>query len=301
MVVDATPPPPAPKLPPAILANPRTVFVPPVENVTLNAAAPFMQYATCSAADMRHPRFAELLGMVGSAPAFHRKLWEVGYVLHHLLEHDMLQAGRRGLGFGVGSESLPASFAGRGCTVLASDAPSEISEGVGWRETGQHSMSIEDLPNPGLCEPDTFRERVTYRPVDMNHIDNDLVDFDFCWSACCFEHLGSIRHGLDFVRNSLDCLVPGGIAVHTTELNLSSNTETLESEHLSLYRRSDIQTLIDELRADGHTVSDLIVAPDSHYLDQYVDLPPYNGELHMKLELEGYVTTSVGLVIQKRH
>lgn len=258
-----------------------------------------MQYATCSAADVVHPRFEELITSVGYVPSFHRKLWEIGYVMHHLLANDMLRPGTRGLGFGVGSERLPARFASLGSTILASDAPSEISEGVGWRETDQHSLSIDDLPNPGLCPPDEFLQRVTYRPVDMNNIDNDLTGFDYCWSACCFEHLGSIRHGLEFVKNSLDCLAPGGVAVHTTELNLSSNNETLESEHLSLFRRSDLQSLINDLRADGHTVSELTIAPDAHYLDHYVDLPPY-GDLHMKLELEGYVTTSVGLVIQKR-
>lgn len=277
----------------------KRVFVPNIENVTLDPDAPFMQFATCSAADMVHPRFAELVALINLTPNFHRKQWEFGYILHHLLEQNAVRPGARALGFGVGLEMLPAAFAKMGSHVVASDAPAEVNRGSGWTETDQHSISVDDLPNPGICDIDEFNRLVSYRPVDMNHIDNDLVDFDFCWSACCFEHLGSIRHGLDFVKNSLDCLAPGGIAVHTTELNLSSNTDTIEGEHLSLYRRSDLQMLIDELRADGHTVSDLIVAPDSHYLDQYVDLPPYHGDLHMKLELEGYVTTSVGLVIKK--
>lgn len=278
----------------------KRVFVPPIDNVTSAPDAPFMQFATCSAADMLHPRFADLLAMIGQTPVFHRKQWEFGYVLHHLVEQGALRPGARGLGFGVGLEHLPAAFANLGVEVTASDAPAEITAGVGWTETDQHAMSVDDLPNPGLCDPDDFRRLVSYRPVDMNHIDEDLTGFDFCWSACCFEHLGSIRHGLDFVKQSVEhCLAPGGIAVHTTELNLSSNTDTVESPHLSLFRRSDLQELIDELRADGHTVSDLIVAPDSHYLDQYVDIPPYSHDLHLKLELAGHVTTSVGLVVRK--
>ncbi len=310
VVFDATsvPEPPAP--PPAVPEVPvpvptdvtsKRIFVPPIDNVTLDAGEPFMQFATCSAADMRHPRFAELVAMINLTPSFHRKQWEFGYILHHLLDRGVVTPNSRGLGFGVGLETLPAAFANIGSHIVASDAPAEINEGVGWTETEQHSLSVEDLPNPGICNEDEFRRLVSYRPVDMNHIDPDLTDFDFCWSACCFEHLGSIRHGLDFVKNSVEqCLAPGGIAVHTTELNLSSNVTTLESPHLSLFRRSDLQGLIDELRADGHTVSDLIVAPDSHYLDQYVDVPPYSNDLHLKLELAGFVTTSVGLVIQKR-
>lgn len=250
---------------------------------------------------MLHPRFAELVSLIKLTPSFHRKQWEFGYILHHLLERGVITPEARGLGFGVGMELLPAAFARMGSHIVASDAPPEISKEALWAATDQHSLSIDDLPNPGICDSDEFRRLVSYRPVDMNAIDDDLTDFDFCWSACCFEHLGSIRHGLDFVKNSVEqCLAPGGIAVHTTELNLSSNHDTVESPHLSLFRRSDLQGLIDDLRADGHTVSDLIVAPDSHYLDQYVDVPPYSGDLHLKLELAGFVTTSVGLVIQKR-
>ena len=43
----------------------------------------------------------------------------------------------------------------------------------------------------------------------------------------------------------------------------------------------------------------LTIAPDAHVLDHFVDLPPYHGDLHLKLELAGYATTSVGLVITK--
>ena len=40
-----------------------------------------------------------------------------------------------------------------------------------------------------------------------------------------------VEAGLRFLEDSLDCLKPGGVAVHTTELNLSSNEETMETEH----------------------------------------------------------------------
>ena len=301
IIVDAAPPVVKDDIPIQAARSSQRVFVPMVENVTTDAETPFMQFATCSTADMVHPRFAELMSLIGIAPSFHRKQWEFGYILHHLLQRNVITPGARGLGFGVGLEVLPAAFANMGSYVVASDAPPEVNEGAGWRETDQHSLSIEDLPNPGICEVRDFQQRVSYRSVDMNNINADLTGFDFCWSACCFEHLGSIQHGLEFVKNSVErCLAPGGIAVHTTELNLSSNHDTVESPHLSIFRRSDLQSLIDGLRASGHTVSDLIIAPDSHYLDQYVDVPPYSNDLHLKLELAGFVTTSVGLVIQKK-
>ena len=49
----------------------------------------------------------------------------------------------------------------------------------------------------------TLTRRVSFRAVDMNTIAADLTDFDFCWSSCCFEHLGSIDHGLQFIHNTM--------------------------------------------------------------------------------------------------
>jgi hypothetical protein len=41
------------------------------------------------------------------------------------------------------------------------------------------------------------------------------------------------------------------------------------------------------------------VAPDAHTLDQYVDVPPFSPDGHLKLLLEEYVSTSVGIVIRR--
>jgi hypothetical protein len=66
-----------------------------------------------------------------------------------------------------------------------------------------------------------------------------------------------------------------------------------------IYRKRDIEELTQRLEARGHSVSSFAIAPDSHYLDHYVDVPPYSHNPHLKLALSGYVTTSVGLVIQR--
>ena len=183
---------------------------------------------------------------------------------------------------------------------MATDAPPDIGINTGWKESAQWAFTVDDVKNGGLCPPDDFKRLVSYQPADMNNIDPDLTGYDFTWSACCFEHLGSIRHGLDFVINSVEqCLRPGGVAVHTTELNLSSNTQTLESPALSIFRPSDLEALIDELRARGHEAETLTIAPDAHHLDHHVDLPPYHSQPHLKLELDGYVSTSVGVVVRR--
>jgi len=48
-----------------------------------------------------------------------------------------------------------------------------------------------------------------------------------------------------------------------------------------------LDSLIERLRERGHVVDDLLVAPDAHHLEAYVDNPPYSASPHLRLELEG--------------
>ena len=131
-------------------------FVPPIERLRTSSARPFMAYSTCSTADFLHPRFAELSERCARRPQLHRKLWEHVFIVHHLTEHGMLAPGRRGLGFGVGSEPLPAVFAAAGATIVATDAPAETALRDGWQATNQFALGAETLSNPGICDAGTL-------------------------------------------------------------------------------------------------------------------------------------------------
>ncbi len=259
---------------------------------------PYMATANCQGIDFYHRKFVDFCRQLKYPPAVDRKLWEFAFIHQHLLEAGMLTKGRRGLVFGVGLERLPALFAAQGIDILATDAPPDIAD-PGWTETAQHSGALEQLFFPDLVDEATFRAHVTYEPADMNNIGAHLHGFDFCWSSCCFEHLGSLRHGLDFVKNTMKTLKPGGISVHTTELNLSSNTDTLETGMTVLYRPRDLEQLIAELRADGHIVKELPIRPGLSYIDGFIDVPPHTTNAFIKLTIGQYISTSVGIVIQK--
>ncbi len=181
--------------------------------------------------------------------------------------------------------------------MLASDADPMMAQAE-WVETGQHASVKADLNEQWICPPDLFDRLVDFRIEDMNAISPDLEGFDFAWSLCSFEHLGSIEKGLAFVRNSLACIKPGGLLVHTTELNISSDDATLDHGPIVLFRRKDFQSLAEELRADGHSI-DLNFDLGDMDLDRYVDEEPYTARRHLRLRLGGYVTTSFGLVIRK--
>ena len=184
--------------------------------------------------------------------------------------------------------------------LTATDLDPNSAHEAGWAETNQYSSKLVDLNERGICTDSALRAQVTLRNVDMNRIPEDLSceSFDFTWSACAFEHLGSIELGLQFVENSLKCLKPGGIAVHTSELNVSSNDDTLTSGGTVLFRKRDFEALAERLRAQGHEI-DLNFHLGTQEFDRFYDVPPYSEFTHLKLELNRYLTTSYGLVIRK--
>ena len=113
---------------------------------------------------------------------------------------------------------------------MATDVAHASAIEKGWSQTVQHAAGIEALRYDHICPRATFERRVTFQVCDMNDVSDGLADFDFCWSACALEHLGSLEQGLQFVERSLDCLKQGGWAVHTTEYNISSDSTTVGSQ-----------------------------------------------------------------------
>jgi SAM-dependent methyltransferase len=233
-------------------------------------------------------------------PRFYRKWWEFFYIAQTLFERGLLTAGKRGIGFGIGREPLPALFASFGVEIVASDQSLEAAERSGWVQSGQHSHELSALNESGICTEATFSRLVSFREVDMNDIPSSLdEEFDFCWSSCSLEHLGSLRHGLDFIENSLRTLKSGGVAIHTTEFNLTSNVDTLESAGVSIYRRCDIDEFLEKMRARDFIVSPIDWTLGEGFAETVVDMPPYRIEPHIRLNVGEFDVTSIGLIIQK--
>lgn len=259
----------------------------------------FPMATVCRQASFDEPYFAYWAARLGEGLRYHRKLWEFVFVSQALWERGAVTAGARGLGFGVGLEPLAAFFASQECQVTGTDMSSDVAREAGWIDTNEHAHGKEALRRPWVCPDDLFDRNVTFRECDMNAVPEDLIDYDFCWSACALEHLGSIEKGLDFIVRSIDCLKPGGWAIHTTELNLSSDEDTVDNMDTVLFRRRDLEALAARLTAMGHYVAPFDFDPGVDPLDAYIDIPPYRVEPHLKLALWGYSITSVGLIIRR--
>ena len=243
---------------------------------------------------------------MGHRPTFHRKIWELCYVPQILYNEGKLQEGKRGLGFACGAEPLPSLFAKYGVRVLATDLSPDRAEAKGWIKSGQHVAGFERIRRPEIC-PDASRlATIEGAYLDMNDIPPVLDgQFDFCWSICSLEHLGSIENGLTFIENSLRTLKPGGVSVHTAEFNINEG-KTIVTGPTVLFQKHHFLQLAQRLRAQGFQVYDFDFDSGCGILDDLVDLPPYDetavrshSYAHIKLSVAGFVCTSFSFVVKK--
>lgn len=241
-----------------------------------------------------------------TAPYYHRKIWELCYICQVLFAEGKLAAGRRGLGFGCGQEPLPSLFAKYGVHVMATDLDQSRPEAEVWRLTHQHAAGNESFRRRDICPDEDRLATIEFRPLDMNSIPRDFDgQFDFCWSTCALEHLGSLAHGLAFVEGSLRTLKPGGVAVHTTEFTLDEG-ETIDNYPTVLYQARHLVEFARQMQARGYDVMAYDFNAGSGILDRFIDVPPWTHELyippqhhaHLKLSIDGYTCTSVGMIIK---
>jgi len=282
-----------------------------------HATAPFavgLHSKASTQADLESDWAAYWLAELKIPRIYHRKLWEFAYVLQALWERDMMGPGRRGLGFGCGQEPIPSYLASRDMRITVTDISPDTAQSTGWMDSGQHSTTMEALYMPHLVDRERFDRNVALRYVDMNAIPRNLTEYDFCWSICALEHLGSIGAGLAFIRNSLATLRAGGVAVHTTEFNFLDDESTIDNWPTVLFQRRHFSELADELRRAGHDVAELDFRVGDRPLDKFIDVPPFGHDLaqtvrdewgqspaHLKISIDGFASTCFGLIVRKRN
>lgn len=243
----------------------------------------------CVRSDFDQPWHAQWIKRLGLTGKLLRKEWEHTHISKALDERGLLAPGHRGLGFGVGKEPLVAAYASTGCSIVATDLSSEAWKTLDWATS---------LNSRGHCPAAEFEQRVTTRPLDMNSLDRDLTGFDFAWSACSLDHLGTLWHSERFILNSLNCVRPGGWCVHTAEYSLDPRAP--REGGTVYFTQSSLQRLIDTIQRLGHRVERIDWNLGNRSDDNHVDRPPWPGP-HLKLIGDGVVATSVLLIIQRQH
>lgn len=226
-----------------------------------------------------------------------RKTWEHMYIYQALKERGMLKPGKKGLGFACGTEPSPALFANMGCHITATDAPLDVVSKT-WGQTRQHSNRLDDLFYPAYVDADKFYANTEFKHLDMNHIPYEEKGYDFIWSACALEHLGSLHNAKQFIYRSMECLKEGGVAVHTTEYNLSSSLATVMSGDSCIFRSIDLIEAAEQLERLGYHVEPLDFRLDGSKLDDLI-ADTSTKVPHFKLFIDKFLATSFGLIIKK--
>lgn len=238
----------------------------------------------CTAAQFDEPAFARWTAELKMPRRYDRRDWESVYLLQVLSRYGMLRPGARGLGFGVGIDKLPAAMASHGCTVVATD------------RAGERLRSVEVLRFPEICSDEVFDRQVSSRAADMTAIPRDLTGFDFVWSTGALERLGSIDAGLAFVRDAIGCLTYGGLAVHTTTLNLSSNEDTAEDFETVVFRKRDLEKVAIDLVSRGHYVAQFSYDQGSSPTGKHAGTSP---DEQLRVSVDGATATSFGIIVRR--
>ena len=267
--------------------------------------------------DIESPWFSYWCQELQVRPIYHRKLWEFAYVLQALQDHfgDLQAKPLKGIVFGCGEEPIPALLARYGHQLTITDLDPEQSAQLGWIKTSQHTHSKDACFFDNLVDRETYDKQIELRYVDMREIPDDLAgQYDFTWSVCAMEHLGSIAEGSRFVVEAMKVLKPGGLAVHTTEYNYADPNQTIDNWETVLFQGHHFENIRDQLHKAGHQTKDLILEAGEQVLDQFIDLPPFadkrgwltygsaregDAQACLKITVEGIAATCFGLIAER--
>ena len=243
---------------------------------------------------------------------FHRKLWELAFVLQAIYENGHLHPGRPRTRVWMWPGTAAQLFRGARYGDHRTDLALEEMQANGWTSTGQHASTIDEAFKPDLVERDRFDRNVSLRYVDMNAIPDDLNEYDF---AGQFAHSSILEQSPAAWHSSkihLKTLRAGGLSVHTTEFNFMNEGETIDDWPTVLFQRKHFVELSEKLRMQGHDVAPLDFDIGEKPLDKFIDIPPFihdwNQEIrdiwgkryeHLKVSVDGFAVTCFGLIVRK--
>lgn len=216
---------------------------------TPRLAEPASQIGTT--AQLAEPAFREAATRLGPIAGTSADEWQAAYVYQALKRYGMIEAGARGVGFGVEDGPLPAVLAAAGVTVLATDIGAPAQEGA------DADAALAHLARPTLCDAASFARNVTRRDIWLSPIPRDLVNYDFLWSIGAADRLGTIAAGLAFIEEAMICLRPGGLAVHTVAFDPDGARQVVDGGRTPPFVRPDLERLALNLVSRGHEVAQI--------------------------------------------
>ena len=209
--------------------------------------------------------------------------WRKIYTLQVLRRYGMLEQGATGVGFERAPSGMPAALAAMGTRIVAAFPTLPGAQ-------PKPAKLKRDLADRAPCSKSAFEENVSTRIASWRRIPEDLVNFDFLWSARANETLYSVAAAARFVEDAMACLRPGGIAVHTFSYDLAPGGRATPSTERVMLQQGDVERIALLLVSRGHEVAQFKIDASDPILTPAVA----EGGEHRRMD-----HTMVGLIARK--
>jgi SAM-dependent methyltransferase len=168
----------------------------------------------CDAGDWFDPEFDRIIRTeLEEQPRLHRKQWEFAQIFRALRRRGFLRANARGLSMGGGVERLLYALARHVRHLTVTDLYESASVWEGARTDDPDRSVKASAPFP------IDDSRVSARHMDMRALEFADGVFDFCYSSCAIEHIGTYDDFLTHLREVRRVLKDDGVYVLTTEFH----------------------------------------------------------------------------------
>jgi len=200
---------------------------------------------------------------------FHRKIWELGYVLQAIFESGHMTAGARGLGFGCGVEPIPSYLAAQGVDVMMTDLTPDRAFEAGWAATNQHAETLA-----------------------ASHLGTIARGFDFVENS-----LRTLRPGGLSVHTTEFNINPVGETIDNWPTVLFQRKHFEELSQRLTAQGHDVAPL--DFFLGDKPMDRFIDLPPYHH-DLPADLTDWLGEpRHLKVGVDGFPCTCFGILVRK--
>ncbi|MBK6912349.1 MAG: class I SAM-dependent methyltransferase [Ignavibacteriales bacterium] len=195
----------------------------------------------CDSADWFEPEFNRIIREeLEEVPKFHRKQWEFAMIYYILEKQGLISEDKIGLSVGGGYERVLYSIARRINHLTVTDLYELETTWDTARTDSPEALIKQRMPfNMDI-------NKLSVINMDMRDLKFEDNSFDFCYSSCSVEHIGSFEDFLKHLDEVWRVLKEEGIYVFTTELHLGD--ETIRDPNNYIFSPSYLAKFINESR-----------------------------------------------------
>lgn len=214
----------------------------------------------CDAADWFDPEVQNIIINELREPSrFHRKQWEFAMIFLALQKLHLLNDSATGLSLGGGNERVLYSIANHIKKLFVTDLYDDKTIWDCARTNNPDDFISKSKPF------DVNSSKIKALRMDMRNLDFEENTFDFCYSSCAIEHIGSYQDFVQHFNEVYRCLKDGGYYIFTTEFHFGN--ETIETPNNYIFSPDYLERIIFESNLS------LVNHPDARLTHNKINYP----------------------------